>query len=157
YRSGDLRAALSHFLLSNRLAPNKNVVFNIARTYERLDRFADAHRYFVDARAAERDGAVVAEIDEALARIAPKVAVLDVQTDPPGATIYLDRKDLGARGRAPRALAVDPGTYTVIVEHPGHEPARSAPIEVALGENKRVPLTLERIVGTVEIAVEGSR
>src|SRR5262245_52990369 len=49
YQKGEYREALEHFLASNRLVPNKNVVFNIARTYEKLGRFADAHRYYTDA------------------------------------------------------------------------------------------------------------
>src|ERR1700721_4277044 len=49
YRAGDFREALEHFLASNRLVANKNVVFNIARTFEKLGRYADAHRYYTDA------------------------------------------------------------------------------------------------------------
>ena len=37
YQAGDYPGALEHLLASNRLAPNKNVQFNIARTYEKLD------------------------------------------------------------------------------------------------------------------------
>src|SRR5215510_6056493 len=55
YAKGDFRSALEHFLASNRLVPNKNVVFNIARTFEKLERFADAHRYYVDALREETD------------------------------------------------------------------------------------------------------
>src|SRR5437773_1552373 len=36
YEKGDFRGALEHFLASNRLVPNRNVIFNIARTYEQL-------------------------------------------------------------------------------------------------------------------------
>ncbi|MCU0683955.1 MAG: hypothetical protein MUF34_17225, partial [Polyangiaceae bacterium] len=36
YRGGDYRGALEHFLASNRLVPNRNVTFNVARSYEQL-------------------------------------------------------------------------------------------------------------------------
>src|SRR4051812_38541058 len=49
YQAGDFTGALEHFLASNQLVPNRNVVFNIARTYEQMRRYADAHRYYVDA------------------------------------------------------------------------------------------------------------
>ncbi len=49
YRKGQFEAALTHFFLSNRLVSNKNVLFNIAGAYEALSRYADAHRYYVDA------------------------------------------------------------------------------------------------------------
>ena len=45
YKALDFRGALEHFLASNRLVPNRNVVFNIARTFEQMRRYADAHRY----------------------------------------------------------------------------------------------------------------
>src|SRR5262249_5473884 len=48
FQKGDFSRALSHFFHSNRLVPNKNVLFNIATTYEQLKRFPDAYRYYVD-------------------------------------------------------------------------------------------------------------
>src|SRR5450631_1519389 len=49
YQKGDFTGALEHFLASNRLVPNRNVLFNIARTYEELKAAPDAYRYYVDA------------------------------------------------------------------------------------------------------------
>ena len=151
YLAKDFRGALEHFMASNRLVPNRNVVFNIARSFEQLRRFADAHRYYVDALAEETDAAVRQQIEAAMARIAPQVAVLDVVTDPPGATIYIDRKDLGSRGTSPRPLALAPGRYQVLVELPGHEEAVSGVVEAALGTTTRVELRLPRILGTVKV------
>lgn len=48
YREGDYEAALEHLLHSNRLAPNRNVVFNIARCYEKLGQFDQAYRHYAD-------------------------------------------------------------------------------------------------------------
>ena len=53
FKKGSYDSALAHFFASNRLAPNRNVLFNIASTYEALSRYADAHRYYVDAQAGE--------------------------------------------------------------------------------------------------------
>src|SRR5215470_3063777 len=98
YQKGDFTGALEHFLASNRLVPNRNVVFNIARTYEELKAAPDAYRYYVEALQGESRADQIRRIEDALKRVAPSVAVLKVTTDPPGATVYLDRKDLGARG-----------------------------------------------------------
>jgi outer membrane receptor protein involved in Fe transport len=155
YQKGDYRTALQHFLASNRLVPNRNVVYNVARSFERLGRFADAYRYYVDARVGESDARVLAELDASLARIAPEVAVLLVETSPTGATVYLERKDLGSRGRTPRLLAVAPGSYRVLVELEGHEPADAQAVVAELGKQTRVPFTLTRIVGKVMVAVTG--
>src|SRR5215203_2429774 len=46
YQTGDYLGALEHFLTSNRLVPNKNVLFNIARCYEQLHRYPDAYRAY---------------------------------------------------------------------------------------------------------------
>jgi outer membrane receptor for ferrienterochelin and colicins len=156
YVKGDFRTALEHFLLSNRLVANRNVVFNIARTYEQLKRFADAHRYYVDALDGETNPQTTSTIQDAVKRIAPNVAVLRVESDPPGATIYLERKDLGSRGRAPKPLAVAEGKYKVIVELPGYDPVTIDDVTAKIGSETRVQPVLKRIVGSVSVSVEGA-
>lgn len=154
YKSGDFLGALEHFLASNRLVPNKNVLFNIARCYEQLKRYPDAYRAYARALEQGPDPQQKKELEEALARIAPKIALLDVKTDPPGATIYLERKDLGARGEAPKKLGLDAGKVKVIVELPGHEPAEKADVALTTGTTTTVSLTLTPILGTVEVTGE---
>src|SRR5262249_34437749 len=97
----------------------------------------------------------VEEVEAALRRIAPNVALIDVVTSPPGATIYLDRKDLGSRGHAPRVFALPPGKYRVLAELEGHEPAASAEIVADLGKTAHVALTLPRIGGPIRATAEG--
>src|SRR5687767_7666070 len=69
YEAGDFKGALEHFLASNRLVPNKNVLFNIARTYEQLKRAPDAYRYYVLALEGEAQPAARKRVEDALARI----------------------------------------------------------------------------------------
>ena len=159
YRQHEFRGALEHFLASNRLVPNRNVLYNIARSYEQLQRYADAHRYYTQALEGETDAQATSSIREALRRIAPYVAVLRVQTEPPGATIYIDRRDLGPRGQSPRTLAFNPSTVRVITEMPGYEPATSPPVELRVGAETTVTQRLVRILGTlhVESNVPGAR
>lgn len=156
YYKGDFRSALEHFLMSNRLVPNRNVVFNIARTYEQLKRYADAYRYYVDALDGQTDKPTIASINDAIKRIGPNVAVLRIESDPPGAVIYLDRKDLGSRGRAPKPLAVPEGNYKVIVELHGYDPVSIDGVIAKNGSETRVRPVLRRVVGTVAVAVEGA-
>jgi len=156
YMKGNFREALVHFLLSNRLVPNRNVVFNIARSYEQLKRYAEAYRYYVDALDGETDAKIIAEIGATIKRIAPNVAVLRVESEPLGATIYLERKDLGSRGLAPKPLAVPEGKYKVIVELPGYEPVTIDEVSATLGAETRVHPVLKPIVGRVEVVVEGA-
>lgn len=155
YVAGDYRQSLLFFLTSHRLAPNANVAFNVARAYEQLNRLADAHRWYVDARDAAQSAELLASVNTSLARIAPRVAILDIETTPPGATLYLTRIDLGSVGRAPRALAVEPGDHHIIATLPGYEPDE-IDVEAVLGQTTPVRLSLVRVVGRVAIASEAA-
>jgi outer membrane receptor for ferrienterochelin and colicin len=151
YQAGEYGEALAHFLASNRLARNRNVVFDIARCYEQLRQFAEAHRYYTRALEGETDRTSIARVEEAIARIAPRVAILRIATEPAGARIYLDRKDLGQRGEAPQSMALPPGSYRVIAELEGWEDAASDSVDVAIGQEQSVVLRLKRIVGTIRV------
>ncbi len=153
YRGRDYTAALEHLLLSNRLAPNRNVVYNIARAYEQLGRFPEAFRHYADYLEVEPDPARRAPAEEAIARLRPRVALVRVETDPPGATLYVDRRDLGPRGASPRVLALSPGAHTVFAEAEGYEPAAPTAVELAVGQERAVSLPMARVLG--EIRVEG--
>lgn len=152
YEAGDFRGALEHFLSSNRLVPNKNVVFNIARTYEQLKRAPDAYRYYVSALDMEAEPAAKKRIEDALVRITPLVAILQVETNPPGATVYLDRKDLGPRGNTPRKLGLAAGKHKVLVELAGYESTETPDVvEVKVGQETKVELQLVPILGTIKV------
>jgi outer membrane receptor protein involved in Fe transport len=151
YQGGEYQRALAHYLSSNRLARNRNVLFNIARCYEQLKQYPDAHRYYTRAVENETDEAAIARINDSIARIAPRVAILQILSDPPGARIYLDRKDLGERGTAPQRMALPPASYRVIAELDGYADAISEPIEVRIGNAEKVSLRLARIVGTIHV------
>jgi outer membrane receptor protein involved in Fe transport len=151
YERGDYRSALSHFLASNRLAQNHNVLFNIALSYERLGRLPEAYRYYSRSLEGESDEAVSAFLQAALERLAHRVALMHVVTTPPGARLYIDRRDLGERGAAPQTLALEPGTYRVFADLDGYRVAESEPVELRVGAKKTVRLELQRIVGTIRI------
>lgn len=154
YQHAVYREALAHFLASNRLVPNRNVRFNIARTYERLSQFADAYRWYQDALDGETDAQIQTTIRDALTRIGPNVAVLDVTTDPPGATIYVDRKDLGSVAVAPRRIALAPRTLRVVAALEGYEDAVADAIVAVTGQMTPVALHLVRIIGHVRVDAE---
>ncbi|MCA9613510.1 MAG: TonB-dependent receptor, partial [Myxococcales bacterium] len=151
-RGGDCRAALGHYLASQRLAPNPNVAFNVAVCFEQIERFAEAFRYYSDyLETPELPAAERRPAEEALRRIRRRVALLRIETDPPGATLYLDRRELGARGVSPRTLAVEPGRHRVFADREGHEPAQSDEVAVAVGEEQAVTLRLPAIFGEVRV------
>lgn len=151
YRRGDYAGALERFLASNRLVQNHNVMFNIAYTYDKLGSFPEAYHYFSLALERERDPEQAARIRAELARLARKVALLIVETTPPGATLYWERKDLGPRGESPRTFGLAPGPRTLLVELDGYHPERVDIPEIAAGEQRRIHVALRPVLGHVSV------
>ena len=151
YKAGRWADALEHLLASNRLVPNHNVAYNIARCYEQLGRFPEAFRHYADFVARETAPEARTAGEQALERLRPRVALLRVETDPPGALVYLDRVDLGARGATPRLLAVPEGAHRVLVSLEGHEAPEPASVDAKLGTEVAVRLPLTRIIGQVKV------
>jgi hypothetical protein len=91
----------------------------------------------------------------AVAEAAPKRPVR-IETEPPGATVYVGDKESGAAGVTPADLRLSPGEHTIILELIGHLP-RFEVIQVTGGRRAKaqvVSFTLEPAVAT--IVVEGS-
>ena len=149
YRSGHVEEALGEFLASNHLVRNRNVIFNIARCFEQLKMFNEAWRFYSEVLNDEMPAEDRKDLEASLERLKPSLALLEVKTDPPGATVYVNRKDLGARGQTPLVLALKPGKETAIVEAPGYRPLR-ADVVLAIGKTAHVGSELERIYGALE-------
>lgn len=160
YRAGDFRRAVEHFLISNRLSPNPNVTENIARSYERLGRHPEAYRYYQLALTTAVDEAAQRPIREALAQLEAHVVVLDVETVPIGATLYVDRIELGALGETPKRLGLPPGSFRIIAVKSGFRPAEIQLEPLSVGERRSITLTLEARLGRVTASgsqLEGAR
>ncbi len=152
YQSHDYEEALSHFLQAHRLAPTTNTIYNVAQTYLVLHREAEAYRFFSDYVARpDAQGPGRAAAERALAELAPRLARIEVRTTPPGATLYLDRPELGDFGASPRVLAVAPGPHEVIVRRAGYHEQRRR-VDVARGQQVEVSLELPPVVGSLRIA-----
>lgn len=152
YQARDFAGAIEYFLASNRLVPNGNVGLNIAQCYEQLGDFPQAFRHYAD----YLDGADIpadgrTRVEASLARLRPRVALLRVETSPLDATVYVDRRDLGARGTTPRVLALPAGPHRVIVTRVGHHDTRSDEVTLSIGAETVVTLALRPIVGRARI------
>ncbi len=150
YIKRDFRTALAHYFASNRLAPNRNVTFNIARAYEQLGQFPESFRYYQDFASETLTSKERSAVDDAMKRVLGSVALLSVQSDPPGATLYIDRKDLGGYGTTPRLLAVKPGSHDLIFELAGHESATVKGVSLRVGRTETVKVSLPKILGRLE-------
>jgi len=151
YQAGDFRGALALFLASQRLVPNRNVRFNIVRTFQRLAMYPEAYRWCEEALHEETEPAMRSELQQLLALIERDVAVLEVTSDPPGATIYVDRLDLGSLATTPARLALQEGEHQVILQLDGYRRAEPPVVRVKKHEVVELAAQLERIVGLVQV------
>src|SRR6185369_11026117 len=69
-------------------------------------------------------------------------------SDPPGAEIYANRRDLGSLGVTPKRLALPPGQVTVLLDLAGHRSVEM-PVQLARGAEQKVSPVLEPIFGTL--------
>lgn len=151
FTRGNYNEALRNYFVSYRLVPNKNVLFNIARCFEALERYDEAYRYFNDLLQTDLPDADKQDVQRSLQRLRPRVALLKVSTEPEGADVFINREDLGSRGRAPLSLALPVGKQLVRVKKEGYRPAEQ---QVSLQKGKEAALSfkLELIVGIISLS-----
>jgi hypothetical protein len=82
--------------------------------------------------------------------MAPRLARVEVVSDPPGARIFVDKKEHGDYGVTPRVLALAAGAHRVWVKLPGHRDAESS-VFTRVGAIERTQLAPVRIVGSLSI------
>ncbi len=139
------------FMVEQRLAPNPNIVFNIALCLQQLHRHADAYMYFAEYLASDdADEARRRQAEQALASLRPRVSLVTVASTPPGAAIFVDRRELGQYGVTPRVLALDAGPHRIWVEKDGYRPAETN-VELGLGAESQVTLAPEQILGRLRV------
>lgn len=151
YRAGQFREALAYYFASNRLSPNRNVLFNAARCYEQSGQYVEAFRYYNAYLSSELSDDDKAAVDNALARVRPYVALVHIDTDPAGARLYIDRKDLGSYGQTPLTLALSPGQYTLLLESEGYHDFITENVQVKIGQTTNVNAKLSPILGTLKL------
>jgi outer membrane receptor for ferrienterochelin and colicins len=150
YQEKRFEDALASYYLSNRLVANRNVQFNIARCLNRLGRYDEAYRAWstlLDQPLPDKDRKAA---QDAIDELRPHLALLEVDSTPPGATIYAGRRDLGALGVTPKKLALRPGPTQIILERDGYRPVQLG-AEPVPGKELKLALVLERIYGELDI------
>ena len=80
-----------------------------------------------------------------------------IESDPPGATVYVGDKKAGAKGKTPVTLDLPPGETTLILEADGYLPhIESVSITMAKGKAAKSPqkfaFALDKAVGTIRLS-----
>ncbi|AKF08094.1 PEGA domain-containing protein [Sandaracinus amylolyticus] len=150
-RTRELEAALADYVASLRIVRSRNVLFNASLAAELLERREDAFNYLFEyvgvAGLSESDRA---EGTRRLDALRPHVAVLAITSAPSGAEVWIDRRDLAARGRTPLEYAVSAGDHRVWLRASGY---RDAEVQVAatVGTTTPVSATLEGAPASVQV------
>lgn len=122
-RQRELEQALDAYVGVLRLGGRtRNVVFNLALTVQELGRDREAFNYYSEYLSSfDLGDDERAEGQRRLEAIRPRVAVLEITSEPAGAEIRIDRRDLPVRGATPIVLAVDPGEHTLFLTREGFQ------------------------------------
>lgn len=149
-----MRAALADYLESLRIVRSKNTVYNLAVVYEELGQLEDSFDYFSEYLRTDINDAERAEATRRIEAVRPRVAVVEVQSMPSGAEVFVDRRDLAARGRTPLSLAVPAGHHTIFLVLAGHAPAEAS-IDAVVGQTHRQHQQLTALPAAVSIETQG--
>ncbi len=118
-----LQRSLEAYVDSLQIVRSRNALFNAAIVLDELRRYDESFNYFSEYLRIE--GLSAPDREEATRRqdaLRIKVAVLHVVTEPAGALLWVDRKDLAPRGETPIELALPPGDHRAFIEKDGYAP-----------------------------------
>lgn len=141
-RTALLQRSLEAYVDSLRIVRSRNSLFNAAIVLGELGRNDESFNYFGEYLRIE--GLSSEDREEATRRhdeLRPEVAVLEVTTEPAGALVWVDRKDLAARGETPIELALPPGKHTLFIEKDGYSSVEQT-LKAVRGETVGAALTL---------------
>lgn len=151
FARGRYDEALSHFLAAQEAAPSVRTLYNLAVCADAARRPAAAFAWFEEYLAGGDDDATRrADAEQRMARMRRSLALVRVTTSPAHATLYVDRRELGAWGRSPRTLVLAPGEHVIEVELEGYEPA-SVTVTAVVGEERSASAELRRRTGTLHV------
>jgi hypothetical protein len=146
--------ALEYFLWVHEQTPSALAAFNVAAAADLAgDRqlafaFLDEYMRGDDTDAHRRSAA-----GDRMTRLKAKLALVRVETEPPGAAVFVDRRELGDFGVAPRTIVVQAGSHEVHLDLPGHRPA-VASVRAETGREVEVRVRLEQLSGTIVVQAQ---
>lgn len=158
YQRRDFQRALALYEEVHQLAPSYRSAFNMAVAAEQAGQPVLAFSLFGAYLALGTDSDHVRR-EQALAsraRLARGQPLLRVVSNPPGAAIIVDGREVSSFHHTPALLAVEtPGRHAVEVRLPGYHPAR-AELGTERGRVARITFWLAPLFGQVRVDVEPS-
>jgi tetratricopeptide (TPR) repeat protein len=155
YAAGQHAKAVVLFEDAYRLKPHANVMFNIAKCYEKLDVFSRALKAYREYLRLEPNPPDKQSVKDAIANLERRLRQSGVQqitlfAEPKEARIELDGKDAGP---SPATVELAAGVHTLKVSARGFEPEIRS-FEVTLAHASEITVTLEAAEADGEPAPE---
>ncbi len=138
YDAKDYQSALAAFSDAYRIKPHPVVRLNIANCYERLGRHTEAEEQYQSFLEEMPDSPKAAEVKRSIARISKRIGTIQLDVDPPDATVTINGKSVQPN----QPHRVNAGRYTIEASAPGYA-SRSEEVAVPGGSQPEVRLHLE--------------
>lgn len=143
-RQADPEAAAAEFQKAHELCPDPWYLGHMAAAYEKAGRIRDAIAA-IDGYIGYEKASHSEEALEARRRLEAMLARIEIESDPPGASILVDGEPPGRRARAPLSVEVDPGVHVIEASHEDYRSAQEE-VDVDVGEERRLVMTLRPLV-----------
>lgn len=164
FARGDYDAAIQEFKAAFDIKPTSAVLFNIAKSYERLSRYEEAIDFYKQYLDLDPNSPDRTDVEEQIRRLQKSIRErfqeLSVSSNPPGADIYLDDRNTGLQGQTNFRFKTQPGPHTLYLDLNGYEPVKR---DFVMPDDKPLALEFElkklENVGllTINVNVDGAR
>ncbi len=154
YEKRQYRAALESFLLASSATPSAGSLYNVGITADLAGESELAFAYLGQYLALEdSDAERRQQAERRMAELRRRLALVHITSDPPGAAIYVDRRELGVFGTTPCTIPLDPGRHRIELERSGYH-AGSTEVMAAAGKESTARVALRERTGEVWVRVE---
>ena len=144
FNTGDYKGALENFTLSYEQHPHAKIKFNIGMCHYLLGdalKAANELETLLSEEGADLEPAMKEKVDEALADLEKKLAILTIDVDVKGAAISVDDEAVGSSPIG-RRLFVSPGSHLVAIASGGGL-AWTSEVKTPAGKETRLTVVLE--------------
>ena len=146
YGTGRYKEAIEKYLAAYEILPKSDLLYSVATAYQQLENWQDCvtymDRFLADAKPGPKRDRAENSRKSCDARIV-RDQLLNIDSDPPGAQVYVDDRERGVQGSTPYRNYVRPGAHVIWVELKGYEPIKQE-IEVQVKQPFHINVAMRK-------------
>ena len=151
YANSNFGEALRAFEKANALRPHPLMLFNIAQVFESMDDLPNAiTSYQAYLKSSPADASEVKKKISGMQRTLKDWPTVQVDSTPPGATVWLNARVGRPRGKTPVTFQLPPRKASLLIEASGYDAVRQ-PVELQAKAKTQIKVTLVKTLPTVRI------